>query len=1096
LTSIRSSAQLGDYELRRQYEARAVRTQTIRSLSVLLAIHSVAPKKLLEIALGLLGEQVQYAAEEQLAAVAAFRSHQELHEELLHSINAWTSSLPERKIPASERIDTMIRLARFVLPISQPSASAMFIKALNFANDIDEDVLLQMRVQGAFADSARQGLDSLRRIQLGRDMLCVAGDAILRFDDVREFDWDAFAATLTRLNPSLTLAAASRWEDLGMLHRDRLLVPAITEARKSGEFSAGHASALLALVENHNSHSRVVVAEAIASLPAAKWTAISETLAWDDLFRFGKGYKDDIAGALKIAGVAVGRWGTALQATTSFVSAYRADHPSQRVQSADPVDQPYAHWSEPITFGNASELGEAHKRAEQEAERRGRRYESDFVWDLIHERVSVAQRTLFLNSLCEIYCQDIHHSADRELVRVVDLWQDDPAVEEWCATALPIFVSQNIVELGKWVRYGHSVIHDLLRQSRLLPGQIVDLILAGLAVNAEQLSAPLALPLVELLAINLGTGDAAILAEWYSERLVTHIPAKDRDLIDANDVPCQNHVGIARYLFALMTDVDTRIRWRAAHAFVRLAVFNEHEAIAALSVESSRTADVLFRQPDAPFYDLAGKLWFTIAADQAAYLAPENAVPLRDSLWHLVNEPSLPHVLIRAFALSTLKKLAGAGQISFSSQQKASLKNVNKAVHSPEARNEAVSESSEADPPTKHRFDSMDTIPYWYRPVVSCFADVSMSEFLKLADKWISDKWQVPPDIGIWKDEKRLSRFSDRDWNLWSNRHGSGPIIERPSTYYEWHAMWCVVGELLATHAPVKERDNWPYDSIHKKIEEELLTYSPIWLSSLRMPKPLEPQFWFEPSSSADIDEWLREPEQAFFLGELANGSDSDTLVVEGHHEEQAPWFRSDVSVRTALVSPDRAISLARALSSANHYRYFVPPEGHALEIDNGSYQLLGWLKSPDVPDARIDGHDTFRASLNASGDVPGTAISKLFLLKSSWPKDETIAGPDGVVVFSRERWSDDVAMDGERRAYSDQPTSKGERLRIRKESLKQFLASKGLDLIVHIENTRANRGYDYGGSDRNEKRQTYNKHFVFRHNGIYEDAFGNSGTW
>jgi len=50
-------------------------------------------------------------------------------------------------------------------------------------------------------------------------MACVAGDAILRFDDIREFDWDYFAGVLTRLSPSLALGIASRWEDLAMLQR-------------------------------------------------------------------------------------------------------------------------------------------------------------------------------------------------------------------------------------------------------------------------------------------------------------------------------------------------------------------------------------------------------------------------------------------------------------------------------------------------------------------------------------------------------------------------------------------------------------------------------------------------------------------------------------------------------------------------------------------------------------------------------------------------------------------------------------------------------------------------------------------------------------
>jgi hypothetical protein len=215
LSAIRASAKLGDYTVRRQYEAGRIRAQVASALTVLLSVDGIDNKKLLETAVAIIGDQIRFATEEHLYALGPFRNVLPLHEQLLIYVNEWSSDLSGRKIPASERIDTMVRLARFVLPVSQPSAGAMFIKALNFASDIDEDVLLQIRVQAALATNACPQLSIKRKNELGRDMVCVAGDAILRFDDIREFDWDNFARTLTRLNSSLPLAVAARWEDFG-----------------------------------------------------------------------------------------------------------------------------------------------------------------------------------------------------------------------------------------------------------------------------------------------------------------------------------------------------------------------------------------------------------------------------------------------------------------------------------------------------------------------------------------------------------------------------------------------------------------------------------------------------------------------------------------------------------------------------------------------------------------------------------------------------------------------------------------------------------------------------------------------------------------
>ena len=87
--------------------------------------------------MAIIGDQVRFATEEQLEALGPFRNVVALHEQLLAYVSEWASDLSGRKIPASERIDTMVRLARFILPVSQPSAGAMFIQALNFASDID-----------------------------------------------------------------------------------------------------------------------------------------------------------------------------------------------------------------------------------------------------------------------------------------------------------------------------------------------------------------------------------------------------------------------------------------------------------------------------------------------------------------------------------------------------------------------------------------------------------------------------------------------------------------------------------------------------------------------------------------------------------------------------------------------------------------------------------------------------------------------------------------------------------------------------------------------------------------------------------------------
>jgi hypothetical protein len=156
----------------------------------------------------------------------------------------------------------------------------------------------------------------------------------------------------------------------------------------------------------------------------------------------------------------------------------------------------------------------------------------------------------------------------------------------------------------------------------------------------------------------------------------------------------------------------------------------------------------------------------------------------------------------------------------------------------------------------------------------------------------------------------------------------------------------------------------------------------------------------------------------------------------------------------------------------------------------------VGWLKDPEHKAPRIDAHDAFRTAINPHANVPGTSVRKKLRLGKQWSDTGTMMNSEGVVVFAREQWSDEDIQDHGRRRYSETPISKGERLTITKRHLKEFLAIEGMDLVVHVEHSKANRGYGYGESGRKEKSCIYNKHFVLRSDGTYEDAIGNSGTW
>lgn len=171
--------------------------------------------------------------------------------------------------------------------------------------------------------------------------------------------------------------------------------------------------------------------------------------------------------------------------------------------------------------------------------------------------------------------------------------------------------------------------------------------------------------------------------------------------------------------------------------------------------------------------------------------------------------------------------------------------------------------------PTFH-FDSTDTVPYWYEPLVRYFPGLQMNQFLNRAEHWILGQWKARPDANWWDLEPRKARYDERRYSLWDHRHGSMPIVERHGTYLEWHAMMCVAGELLESRALAKSDeasqtfDDW--------LARFLQTEPHCWLSDHREPVPLEVRLWAQ--DSRPEGEWLRDARADEFIPELGIGKD------------------------------------------------------------------------------------------------------------------------------------------------------------------------------------------------------------------------------
>ncbi len=650
--------------------------------------------------------------------------------------------------------------------------------------------------------------------------------------------------------------------------------------------------------------------------------------------------------------------------------------------------------------------------------------------------------------------------------------------------------------ITRWLKEGEAPVLKLLSLMQHTPREQAEILLSGIAGAGDTLGSRTLFGLAELISRSLDAEEAGGLLKWYSDRLRERLPAEDQNLLQVDAIPADTAEAVGRFLFAQMSDIDTRVRWRAAHALRCLARLNSLPAMAQTVAQLDRQRDDVFRDPTAPFYFLAARLWLAIALYRISAEAPAALRLCKEALLNLALGQSLPHVAAREYAKRAILELGASQEGLFTAAELKKVSAVNKAakgsVTKPDASYRSFDRSGKRD--TRFKFDEMDTLPHWYRDLLRIFPTVSPDKVLKMAERWILDVWGADPEANWWDKEPRKSRYDERRYGLWSHRQGDLPTVEPYGTYLEWHAMLCVAGELLKTHPTVEPEYEDSYGSLAYWLSRFLPTEPPHWLFDIRVPTPLEPRLWRQDKKS-DAS-WLKSANREDFLSEVVGEpADDDWITIDAYCDARFPTRDETVKVSSALVTPATALSLVRALQTAdNPWDFAIPAEDSNHEIDASSYKLEGWISHPDG-DLRFDDNDPFRYDVSRIRSKPGQDVLRVLELEQALcrPTAWNLQNSQEP-AFIYEAWSDEPAPQED---YHDRNArSDGHRLRIRKEILKSFLATRKLNLIVEVSIDRRLRKEYSRSYDPDAKRKAHEKIFLVTADGSIEDSKGRIGTW
>lgn len=1103
-----SKLRAGEYRYSRDHSRWEMLSKVAESLACLIAIKGIDRASLLSTIQGLLKGKYGQSVAMNSRVLSCFALDRGLHVQIAGLITAEASRVRGLKTAAREKRDRLIRLARLLTPISRSDAESLFNEAIQSSSELDDEAIHQLALFDQFSRRATAILASEERRAIAMDIAIATADAAIRLSDYERFSWEEISAALTTLDVNVALAAMSRWEDEGLTSRANLLEAILCTALERATISPTQAAALMHLLENASEKLFNAVVRAAHGLDQSKRAMLAEELAKDELLRLWPGNRSKVQSQI---GSLLGADQTtpSYERLTECVAFLEAPRSPRYTRLPDPsVSHEFERSGKRGTWVSAVDwTASRYQSAADISEVVGKAYaaakaEQDFastadVLRRIGESVRYSDRKDYLDTLCEWARLEASSDVGPALLDCIEAWSDSPSITEWCNNHLLGALSEFLPVMSRWLGQSESSLPGLLAKVSGTDKRKSDALIEGMERHAESLRSSQLFALVGLTAQFCDPTVVGQLMTKFANRLRNRVPIGDRDVWASADISFLAYESIARVIYAYMSDLDVRLRWRAAHAYRRLARLGETSTVASIVAEIGRMEERSFRAPAAPFYWLAARLWLLIAMDRVAHENPAAISDFGPMLVDAASDEDLPHLLMRAFARSAALALHDAGHLKLDRKSRAQLA---RCLRSPFPRKRGSTTPSRSSPfdPGERRFDfdSMDTVPYWYQSAIRRFADVDQKTFLDTAERWIADRWKVPGGTWVSDGQPRISRLTDHSWNLTSHRHGSLPILERFHTHVEWHAMWVTIGELMQTRALVALGDD-PYDSLENLLAESGLTAPPLWLSDLRGPAPLEERLWFAP---AQVPEWLDQIQEADFLSELGLAPKAGpTFLVAGHREVRSRAFYGETRVVSALVSRPTATSLLRALHSADStWSFCIPPAGHDLEIRHDQYRLVGWLWDRRS-DSELDGHDPLRMGVRDIESRPSAETIKTLSVKfvfdgtAKWVK-RGLNYPS----LTYETWSNIEQDDDDRARYDERIRSSGYRLRIHAGALKTLLKDRGLDLIVSVETTRRDRGYENHYRYENEKakeKKTW-RLYILRGDGRIEGLEGRIGTW
>ncbi|ESZ49314.1 AVAST type 3 anti-phage nuclease/ATPase Avs3a [Mesorhizobium sp. RSR565B] len=961
---------------------------------------------------------------------------------------------------ADTKAEMYVSLARSVLAASRSEAEAYFNQAVEVASKVGDENTDRWAALLDLAEAAANPTQPSAEMAY-----TLARCAEVTYDYVardKHFDWHRTVEAIAALCPVSSFAILSRWRDRAFGRAGRVLRIAVEFLIERKVLDARKALPLIGFRAEWDE------ADVLASALDACGTKAEKQRVADLGYHY-----------IIMQGHTVSSWRKLkdLFAKHGIVAPdiqERLDHQERNEKKGDDEEgtgkgRPSKRWKEDakkdwraifrgVDPAVANELAQAQQRF--------RNSEPPFFQDQFFQqaiaRIPAGKEAEFVAALAEVPEFDLYHLRSF-LENIPVAWKTGLSAQAAIATTLRTFCRRYCMDVTRGRYYEVLPFKTACQLAGVPEGDVLDVVLAGIGEVTEIIDVGRLFTLVGLLAGKLSRTEAldalgfglklfdAVLKETDGDGPWTTALAPVGDIDGA----------VAGYVFGSLASPRASRRWEAAHVVHGLCVLQHRRIVSALVAFVDGNSGGVFADAGLFFYNLHARQWLLIAFARAARDCPDVVANHADFILKHV-APSEAHVVIREMAKRAALALIDAGLLDPGLRAQILAVNVSQfpaiEEHSHERGSARSSQKTGGD--DRFYFD-YDMESYWFPPLAKCFGLLG-NDVQQRAEAVITSDWHYLGRLH-WEEDAR-SRRKMFDYNDTRHSHGSSPSVDDLRSYMTSHAIMVVAGRLLDTMPTYRSPDSTEDDfSEWFRSYHDLSRKDGYWLADRRDPIPLDTLSWKNDIKDADWPSSVVRTD----IDRVFSPSPG-MITLWGHWNALSGRQQEECTIRSALVSPERASALLRALQSAdNHHDYAIPEAMGERDINSGAFRLRGWIVDR-TRDRGIDGKDPWAGDIRYPAPRPsGDVISAMKLTADREGRNWLLDDKEPAAIVS-ETWGmfheqDDVDA-GDRR---------GSRIHASRPFIRELLRKLHMDMIVEVEIERRRSYSRYESRDYDDSKQT-----------------------